>query len=282
MGADRSAWALAKIGRGRQHGIELQSRLAAWTSIANPHAVAAISGDRLSWEVRLSVFDPPPLREWALMLGDAIHNLRSALDVLVWAYADAGSLTAAQAKSLAFPIWTDESAWDQHAERILRTLPPEVVARIRQFQPFQRSEEDRSSDALLLLSELDNRDKHRLALATTAELQVADWQHAMEFTDDQASARNVPPSVTVHSAGLEPSALLLSGTTVNPIVRVAGTAALTWQVGIDPGKGFIGVAQLIESLAAYVLTVVNHVVGQNRQEASPGPEHGADDRGHHE
>ncbi|WP_019874367.1 hypothetical protein [Sporichthya polymorpha] len=257
--ADRAAWAVAKIGRARQHGLELQGRLATWAAIANPRPVATISSDRLSWEVRLSKFDPPPLLEWALILGDAIHNLRAALDVLVWAHADEAGLTTGQAKSIAFPVWTDESAWNQKADRTLKGVPLDVVARIRQCQPFERPAEERSSDPLVILSDLDNRDKHRLALTTIAELHEAKWQHAVEFADEEASRRNVPPNVTVHSACLEPSALLLSGTTVDPVDRVAGNRALTWQVGIDPGNGFIGFAQLIEALASYVLTVVAHV-----------------------
>ena len=104
----------------------------------------------------------------------------------------------------------------------------------------------------------------------------------MEFADEEASARNVPPDVTIHSAALEPSALLLSGTTVDPIGRIMGNAALTWQVGIDPGEGFIGVAELIDSLAVHVLTVVAHVVGQAGQAASAASEHGGGEPGRHE
>jgi hypothetical protein len=86
--SEKFAWSLAKVGPGRQHGMELVSRIAGWTAVANPHTLASIADDRLSWDIRLSEFDPPPLSEWALILGDGIHNLRSALDVLVWAYAD--------------------------------------------------------------------------------------------------------------------------------------------------------------------------------------------------
>lgn len=258
--ADGAAWALAKIGRARQHSHELQSRIAGWAATANPRPLTSLAEDRLSWEVRLSAFDPPSLGEWALILGDAIHNLRSALDVLVWAHADHPALSSAEAKSIAFPIWIDESSWKANAARVLRTVPDEMVERIRDCQPFQRPTEERQKDGLLLLSELDNRDKHRLALVTTVEPQAAEWMHGIEFADDGASAR-VPPNVTIHSIALEPSALLLSGATVDPIVRVSGGLSLTMQVGLDPGSGFIGAIQLIENLAGYVTTVVAHVQG---------------------
>lgn len=261
QGADRAAWSMAKIGRARQHGLELQSRIAGWTATANPGAVASIADDRLGWKVRLSEFDGPPLGEWALILGDGIHSLRSALDVLVWAHADTALLTGQQAKQIAFPVWTEQAPWDEHAARVLRTVPAETVQRIRECQPFQRPAADRPADALRILSDLDNTDKHRLALTTSVEPRGADWSHGIEFADEEAASRNAPPDVTIHDHALVSSALLLSGTTVDPIVRMSGSFSLTMQVGLDAGNGFVGAIELIESMAVCTATVVAHVVG---------------------
>jgi hypothetical protein len=268
--AGSEAWALAKIGRARQHGHELQSRITGWAATANPGLHATIAEDRLGWELRLSAFDPPPLNEWALILGDAVHNLRSALDVLVWSQADHSALTPAQARHIAFPIWVAESSWVDHAARVLRTLPHGLVDRIRHCQPFQREPDERPRDGLLLLSELDNRDKHRLALGTNVQVQQAEWLQGIEFADEEASGRNAPPNVTVHDLTLQPSALLLAGTTVDPIVRLNGSISFKMQVGIDPGTGFIGANDLIGSLAGYVTTVIAHVLGATSPEAEEG------------
>lgn len=85
--------------------------------------------------MRLSAFDPPPLSEWALILGDAIHNLRSALDVLVWAHVDEGTLSERQARDIAFPIWSEASKWDDNSARLLATVPAEIAQRIHGCQP---------------------------------------------------------------------------------------------------------------------------------------------------
>ncbi len=261
MEPNRSSAAQAKIGRAQQHGLELQARIVGWTASANPRPVATIATDRLSWEVRLSAFDPPPLSEWALILGDAVHNLRSALDVLVWAHVDEGTLSERQARDIAFPIWSDASKWDDNSARLLATVPAEIAQRIHGCQPFQRPEADRSGDLLPLLAELDNRDKHRLSMTTVVQVNAAQFSHSIEFHDSEAAARNSPPDVTVHVASLTSGALLLSGTTTDPIARLAGLSELHAHVGLDPGKGFIGVVQLIDMLTNYTAQVVGYVTG---------------------
>jgi hypothetical protein len=259
MSPTQPSAAQAKIGRARQHGLDLQARIIGWSANADPRLVASIADDRLSWAVRLSEFDPPPLGEWALILGDSIHNLRSALDVLVWSYVDENALTERQAKTIAFPIWMESTSWDNDAERLLRTVPAAIVQRIHECQPFQRPEEERSGDLLPLLAELDNRDKHRIAITTGVQVNPRQFTGSIGFRDEEAAARNVPPDTTVHEPVLTSGALLLTGTTKDPIVTMKGTGDLQAQIGMDPGNGFVGVIELIDRLVTYTAQVVAHV-----------------------
>lgn len=259
MGKSRPTVANAKIGRARQHSLELQARIVGWSALVDLRPTAEISADRLSWTLRLPAFVPPPLDEWALILGDGIHNVRSALDVLVWANVDQSELTDGQKKSISFPIWTDPQDWDKHYSRLLRTVPADVVQRIHQCQPFQRPEAERSGDLLPLLADLDNRDKHRLTILPALQFNQMEVAHSIEFASDEAAQRNVPPNVTVHGPSLIPESLLFSGTTKDPIERIGGSASAQAQFGVETANGFLGVIELIENLAYYAAQIIDYV-----------------------
>lgn len=142
---------------------------------------------------------------------------------------------------------------------MLLSVPDSVRARIKDCQPFTRPEPERTSDPLRLLSDLDNQDKHGPALATMVNMIELLATHSIEFGDEIAAGRNAPPDMTIHAAAVEPNALLLSGKTLDRIVRIAGGSNITFQVGIDPGSGFIGAVELTHSLSAYIGQVVDYV-----------------------
>lgn len=106
----------------------------------------------------------------AIMLGDFIHNLRSALDHVVVA----ATRPRGKRKDAGFPIST-ENLWARDAERryivrdaerrkgFLRAidgLPPLAQASIIRAQPYQLP--DRAQESILaIISRLENADKHR-------------------------------------------------------------------------------------------------------------------------
>jgi hypothetical protein len=95
---------------------------------------------------------------WPLLAGEAIQNLRSALDHLV--YEKSGGSTS-------FPIFTDRRKYEEKAPGRLRGVPEEARAQISEFQPFRFTPEDARHHPLAQLSSLSNRDKHRV-LSTVA------------------------------------------------------------------------------------------------------------------
>lgn len=102
-----------------------------------------------------------PNREWGVLVGEIVHNLRSALDQA--AYAAAGAKASRDTK---FPICRTKEDWDKWACSMVYGIPKKAVAIIKQAQPYHYGE-DRGLHDLALLNGMWNHDKHRL-LHTTA------------------------------------------------------------------------------------------------------------------
>ncbi len=99
--------------------------------------------------------------DWALLLGDFLHNVRSALDHMVWQLVLAND--ERPSRSNEFPIAVDPGWFDRKAKRYLAGVHDDAIAVIRSLQPFRVSDEGkRKLDPLWLLNELENVDKHRL------------------------------------------------------------------------------------------------------------------------
>jgi hypothetical protein len=106
-----------------------------------------------------------PILDWGIIVGDAIHSLRSALDQLVYGAAtDPTSMCA-------FPIYDSPKDWEIESPGILWSVPKELRALIYAAQPFHLG--DRAhSHALAMLRKLSNLDKHR-TIPTTALIPVS-------------------------------------------------------------------------------------------------------------
>lgn len=110
--------------------------------------------------------EPPP--ELALRAGDAIHNIRSALDHLVVALAHVGAaeqakvLTQSELRKIAFPVAHNETQFLGTVQRgSLLCVDPMAKAFIEVNQPFRSSPKHPEAHFLSLLAYLDNIDKHR-------------------------------------------------------------------------------------------------------------------------
>lgn len=111
-------------------------------------------------------YSTPPER-LGLIMGDAVHNIRTALDHLVFLMAEeeagktASALTPAEEKGLQFPIYENASTFDSNVARNLPRLTDRAVDYIRGRQPFNVRGDGTSIYWLSRLSALDNADKHR-------------------------------------------------------------------------------------------------------------------------
>lgn len=123
--------------------------------------------------------DPPV--EWGLIVGDAVHSIRSSLDHMTYQLARLVQDPPTTPRRLQFPIFDDKLRYlygeprkpGRHAFPFgsgvsrVKQLPPQAQARIERLQPYQRSNPSaRQHHPLWRLAEFDNIDKHRLIWLT--------------------------------------------------------------------------------------------------------------------
>jgi hypothetical protein len=106
--------------------------------------------------------DPPPVL--GSIVGDCVHNLRAALDNLVYSLAESrhgGPLPSDIEGKPQFPIFRERDKFLSKGKDRIRDIAPEAQAIIEGLQPYHRGSVY-WDDPLWQLHELSNRDKHRL------------------------------------------------------------------------------------------------------------------------
>lgn len=158
----------AKIDRANKHVRELDDALSDFNT-SKPYAIVCEPNDDGSrHEVRLVLTDPDVLDQWSCMIGDFLHNLRCALDYILYAAILAeGSVP----EDTEFPIFTSKSKFHRTNARtraatswsglnkIRQVTVPEVRGMIKNAQPYRR-DGDPEQHPLALLGFLENADKH--------------------------------------------------------------------------------------------------------------------------
>jgi hypothetical protein len=128
------------------------------------------TGERM---VRIVEFPEwPP--SWSVLVGELGHNLRSALDHLVFQLA-----TDAEKNRTAFPISLTEDAYLRprgrdrisYRDQCLVGVDPRWAATIDDLQPF-KLDPQYCGGPLAILNELSNRDKHRVGLPILSRVET--------------------------------------------------------------------------------------------------------------
>jgi hypothetical protein len=130
--------------------------------------------------LRIRPIRHPPLERWGLLLGDIVHNLRSALDHIVWdlTIRHRGQMPPypleTDWRGIEFPIFLEKPYFlygnkrspSNHAEPRgsglykIRGVDPGLRTCFQRLQPF-RDRQRRYRHPLMVLHELDLIDKHR-------------------------------------------------------------------------------------------------------------------------
>jgi hypothetical protein len=105
--------------------------------------------------------------DWALRAGEAVHNLRSALDHLVFAASKRPN------NRTQFPIYVDRCEFEVLSKRQIPRIPPAMRAVIEEAQPFD-DPYGHGWHPLEALRVLSNADKHR-DLATVVAAVRQEW-----------------------------------------------------------------------------------------------------------
>lgn len=132
------------------------------------------STDPRKWRAIFRLLKEPP-DSWSITLGEIIHNLRSALDHLVYE-ASAPDENGEPLTGTEYPIFIDKGLFRERAARRIRGLNDATHAFVEEHQPFANDDPE-ITPYLWLLHQLSNTDKHRLlnviAIAhTLSDIQV--------------------------------------------------------------------------------------------------------------
>ena len=164
---DRIEGIKLKIGRAKEHIRDLESVVVPFFD-GYPYTYAADLLPQIShYSVRLTTVEPlPPCIP--VIVGDAIHNLRTVLDHLAWQLVEAGGGTPNG--RTAFPIVAaDAKAAQRYRSAVgqgeIVKMRPGAFKLLEAIQPYNGGDK-----ALVEIHELDIWDKHRLILAVYAVL----------------------------------------------------------------------------------------------------------------
>lgn len=102
---------------------------------------------------------PPPPLAWSVILGEFFYDLRSALDHLARELILANDNVP---KKSEFPIYYDETDFNDRPSRMTRGMCDEAVAIIKGLQPFNEWPEHPKHTTLWAIHDLCNIDKHNL------------------------------------------------------------------------------------------------------------------------
>lgn len=200
----------------------------------------------------------------SLFLGDAVHNLISALDRLTYQLADlntGGKIM--KPNSVQFPICDTVEQFKEKRRRYLSEIDPSHVTEIESFQGYHRIDESHSIGAyfhpLSMLRDLASTDKHRLpinlfiqtsAIANPTPALVGAYLTGL-FTD----MARVRPRIPEHFPPAELNAEIIRTAARIPVseaqMQLAGHIPLN--VAIDGNWGAVAV---IDKIAAMVVNVI--------------------------
>lgn len=161
-----------KLGRARQHFSEANRLLRAYLG-AKPYDIRRDENPTTGLSFWITLRAEPP-EDIALAVGDCIHNLRSALDHIV--YELSCHAAGQHVPDTAFPILVSPQKWKSISGQQLRAVPGPALTRIELLQPYNGLDAMYwTRERLLQVHELDIADKHRnlnLAVANVPETGV--------------------------------------------------------------------------------------------------------------
>lgn len=174
----------AKIRHGNEHLQALDESIERWKR-RDPYAVIHEKDlQAAKYEVVLRLYEPPPVGQWALMLGDCVHAYRSALDHLVWALAvdEQSRHWNEPRRQTEFPVFVDAADYARKAQQKVSDISGNARTVIERLQPYNGTYVPNEGHPLWVVHELDRLDKHRnlnvVALSTQSARLSVDWHHS--------------------------------------------------------------------------------------------------------
>jgi hypothetical protein len=145
-----------KFQRAQKHAAELERRVREFLD-STPFEVYEeedqTTGDLVT---RVRVHRQPP-PELSLIIGDIVHNARTALDHLAWQLVCANG--AQPGEKTAFPIAWSKDSFPAHARKCLKGVSKEAFSSVEALKPYQGGDE-----RFWRVHRLDIEDKHHLLI----------------------------------------------------------------------------------------------------------------------
>ncbi|MDI9980116.1 hypothetical protein [Rhodococcus sp. IEGM 1307] len=191
----------AKFSRAAKHAIELKDSIAKWVD-EETELVIDQSGDLKTASLRLIVSSPPRLPEWSVILGDTVHNLRSALDVWMYKYicsTYSGELHT-EDKDVYFPIFKAGKDFRNWKAKTGIYLSDSMTSALLEAQPY-RFDIPLAQNAMWLIHQFDIADKHRepLVMNLAAPSGLSPFKirtYHPDYTENSIRARVASVSIT--------------------------------------------------------------------------------------
>lgn len=121
------------------------------------------------------------------VLSECVQHLRASLDNAIFALACLKETPPPKPQRLKFPIYSDERKFAQETRVITEQIPDQFADAIRQLQPFSTGD-----NALTLLAEISNADKHHLPISMTFTDSALDFKMNIAFQNEQDAVENHP------------------------------------------------------------------------------------------
>ncbi len=124
---------------------------------SNPYSVFESEDPRTGdWSLRLKINNNPP-SEWSAEVGDIIHNLRSALDLLIYQLFIANGSN--MIKDTGFPIYDKKKDLNKNGLKRIYGINPNAINIIKTIKPYRRG-----NLRLWQLHQVDIVDKHKIII----------------------------------------------------------------------------------------------------------------------
>ena len=125
-----------------------------------PHfSVGKFETETWEWVERFQIRRHPPLR-WGVILGDVVHNLRSALDHMIWQVTLLDGGTPDDATQYPIASKSESQFESMMADRRIPGLSEKHRAMVKKTQPYHRGNRA-ENHSLSVLATPSNTDKHR-------------------------------------------------------------------------------------------------------------------------
>ena len=151
-----------KIDRARKHIDEIAVDVAKYVALP-PYHWETVPAGTTDWTKVIIRLDRPIPDELSVVVGDAVHNMRSALDNMVSALARHNGVTSnSKLNKVYFPTGQTKHEFEQACDGLRPFVGAFATQALKTLEVFDGG----SGDLLKILGTLSNRDKHRLLIPT--------------------------------------------------------------------------------------------------------------------